>query len=117
MKIQIEQSGNYSYRYYIRDDNYTQEQFDYMFKYLDFEKISKNWYICFKNHKTSEWFKKTYIEENCLKDIYNDSLEGYEWLKNNWGKGIFELYIWYKNKQELKTIVNRVINVELKKRC
>jgi len=90
-----------------------QEQYDYVFKYLDFDKLYKGWFIGFNNEEIEEWFYETYIEENCLKDIYNRSPEGYGWLKNNWGKGIFELYIWYKNKQELKTIINKIINIEL----
>jgi len=41
--------------------------------------------------------------------------EGYQYLKNNWGKGIFKIPVYYSDKQELKTVVNRLINVGLKR--
>jgi len=101
--------------YNTKKYSYTQNQFDYIFKYLDFDKLNKYHYIIFNDNKTKEWwFKKTYIDNRWLNDIYNDSLEGYEWLKQNWGKGEFKIFVWYVDKQKLKTVINKVINVELK---
>jgi len=113
MRIEIDKYTHTYRRYNTKEHLYTQEQFDYMFKYLDFDKFDKNWYIYFNDKETSEWFYKTHINTDYLKDIYNDSPEGYEWLKENWGKGIFKIVIYYLDKQELKTIVNKIINIEL----
>jgi len=102
--------------YYNKDEiYYSQKQYNYIFKHLNFEKLEKNELICFKDKEIQEWFYKAYINRNSLKDIYNYSPEGYQWLKNHWGKGVFKLYVYYTDKQELKTIVNKIINVEFKK--
>jgi len=116
MKIIIKKIyNNYCYYGGANEWFYIQEQYDYIFKHLDFDKISKKWYIGFNNAKTEEWFNKTYKSSDWLKNIYNQSPEGYKWLKDNWGNGIYKLLIEYQDKQELKTIVNKIINVELKK--
>jgi len=110
--------GMYRYWRYenIDESRLTQKHYDYMFKYLDFDKLDKNGYIIFNNKETEEWFYKTYTDTNYLKDVYDDSPKGYQYLKNNWGKGVFKLFVWYTtDKQEFKTIVNRVINIELKR--
>jgi len=104
-----------NWRYNINEWNYTQKQFDYMCKYLDFDKLDKDWHIIFNNEKTKEWFYKTYTSSHDLNKIYNHSPKGYQYLKNNWSKGVFKILVNYPDKQELKTIVNRVINIELKK--
>jgi len=107
---------NYNYTYKgLNTNHYCQKQFDYICKYLNFDKLYKDWFIYFNNKETEDWFHKTYIEENWLKSVYNDSPEGYKWLKNNWGNGKFKIDIWYPDKQEFKTAVNRVINTNLKK--
>jgi len=117
MKIKILQQHNkYLWRYKINEWNYAPKKYDYVFKYLDFDKSDKNKHITFNDKETGEWFHKTYIEENWLDDIYNKSPEGYQWLKENWGKGIFTINFFYLDKQELKTIVNKIINVELIRR-
>jgi len=111
MKIKVFNWNKY-WHYEIR--NHKQKEFDYIYKYLDFEKISKKWHIYFNNEETKEWFKKTYKSSDWLDDIYNDSPEGYQWLKANLGNSVFKLYcVYYLNKQELKTIVNKIINVKL----
>jgi len=95
---------------------YTQEQFDYIYKYLDFDKFNKNDNsIYFKNKKTEDWFYKKHIHHDWLEDIYDQSPEGYQYLKENWGNGFFKITVFYSDKQELKTIANKVINIELKK--
>jgi len=104
----------YSIEYIVK----TQEQYDYIFKHLKFEKLFKGSYLFFGNRKIKIWFYETYItedylNEDCLIDIYNSSLDGYNWLKNHWGNGVFKLTILYQDKQELKTIVNRLINTIL----
>jgi len=116
MKITIEQSYNNHchWIYNATESTYTQEQFDYIFKYLDFDKLYKYHYIRFTDNEIERWFCKTYINSNYLKDVYNDSQEGYEWLKQNWGKGVFKIFINYPNKQEFKTIVNKLVNIEFK---
>jgi len=80
---------------------------------LDFEKINKDWYIYFNDKQTKEWFCETYINIDYLRDIYLKSLEGYEYLKNIFGKSVFKIIILYQDKQELKTIVNKLINIKL----
>jgi len=112
MRIKLTEDSGF-WCYLIYEINYTQEQFDYIFKYLDFEKLNKDIIIYLNNEKTKNWFKKTYIDRRYLEIIYNESPLGYEWLKDNWGKNVFQIDIYYLNKQELKTIVNRVINIEL----
>jgi len=112
MKIKLIKYKN-NWRYFIDELDYSQKQFDYIFKHLDFDKLSKDCYIYFSNKKTEKWLRKTYINEDWLKDIYDNSPEGYAWLNENWCKDVFKLYVYYLDKQELKTIINRVINVSL----
>jgi len=112
LKIEIKNYGK-GWRYNIIYLNYRQKQFDYVFKYLDFDKLDKNRLMSFNDKKTEEWFHKTYTNYYCLESICNNSLDGYKWLKNNWGNGVFKIAIWYSDKQELKTIVNKVINIKL----
>jgi len=112
MKINLRKRYDKYWRYNRKERNYKQEEFDYVFKYLDFDKLDKDWFIHFNNAKTEKWFRKTYINSDLLAKIYKKSPLGYEYLKDNWGKGIFYLYIYYSDKQELKTIVNKIINVE-----
>jgi len=90
-----------------------QKQFDYICKYLDFDKLYKNKHVYFENHETSEWFHETYTNSHYLEYVYKKSPEGYEWLKENWGNGVFKSHIYYADKQELKTIVNKIINIKL----
>jgi len=115
MKIKFIQHNNENWRCNIINDEwcYHQKQFDYMFKHLDFDKLDKNWSICFNSSETIKWFNNKYTKTYFLKEIYKKSPEGYEYLKNNWCKGIFRLFVWYIDKQELKTIVNKVINIKL----
>jgi len=108
MKIKIEQYENY-WNYYINEDDYTQEQYDYIFKYLDFDKLDKNEWITFNNEKLKLYMKDSYL----LKSIYQNSPEKYKYLKDDWGKDSFRLHVYYLDKQELKTIVNKLINIEL----
>jgi len=113
MKIKIKRYNNY-WRYNLNEWNYTQVQFDYIFKYLDFDKLDKIRMIYFNDKKTEKWFLKTYINDINLETICNKSPEGYEWLKEHWGNGVFKLYVCYLDKQEFKTVINKIINVELK---
>jgi len=114
MKIKILQPRYSNYwRYNLNEWNYIPEEFDYVFKYLDFDKLDKNEHITFNDNKIKKWFFKIYINIRWLEDIYNKSPEGYKWLKENWGNGVFKLDIYYPDKQKLKTIVNKVINIEL----
>jgi len=112
MKIKIEQYHKY-WRYCINDLYYIQKEFDYALKYLDFDKLYKSKYIYFTDLEIKQRFKRKYIEKDWLEDIYNQSPEGYQWLKNNWGENVFRMNIHYSDKQELKTIVNKIINVKL----
>jgi len=123
MKIRIEQYTEF-WSYFITEWCYNQKPFDYVFKYLDFDKLDKKNFIHFKNKETEEWFYKTYIDkdwledidEDWLEDIYDQSPEGYQYLRDNWGKDFFVICVNYPDKQKLKTIVNRVINIELKRK-
>jgi len=123
MKIKIKKRyGNW---YYNIDVAYlSQEQFDYIYKCLDFDKLKYAWLNCifFKNTKTRKLFYEKYNKGNkltyinlWLSEIYENSPEGYEYLKNNWGKNIFKIHVHYPDEQELKTIVNKVINIHLHK--
>jgi len=112
MIIKLKKDDGFWY-FKINDNKYTQKQFDYVYKYLDFDKLDKIHFIYFNNKKTQEWFHKTYIDSYALDQIHNQSPEGYAWLNENWGKGVFKLYIYYSDKQEFKTIINKVINIEL----
>ena len=91
------------------------KQYDYIYKYLDFDKLDKDWFIHFNDKQTEEWFRKTFINSEwlCVDEIQEESSEGYEYLKKNWGKDIFRIAVCYPDKQELKTIVNKVINIKL----
>jgi len=116
MKIRVKKTYK---NYWVYNANniwgyYTQKQYDYMCKYLDFEKLCKDELIFFNNKETKKTFYETYIDNRWLEDIYNNSPLGYEYLQNNWGKGVFRLYVFYPDKQELKTVVNRIINVGLR---
>jgi len=112
MKIELFNLKEY-WRYGIGELYYSQEEYDYIYKYLDFDKLYKENFIHFKDEETGEWFFKTYINDIDLEIIYNQSPKGYEWLKENWGNDVFKIVIYYSNKQELKTIVNKIINVRL----
>jgi len=139
MRIECFKYEDNSSSYSVYGDEYEQEQYDYVFKHLDFNKLAKDCFLQFADNDTEEWFNTIYtkhlyldhiedlsLEELCntvyRKHLYLDHIEdlsprGYRWLKRNWGKGKFKLNnIFYLDKQELKTIVNRVINVELKRR-
>jgi len=114
MKIKLTKNPYHDWYYNIDELDCTQKQFDYIYKYLDFDKVGKYIYIRFNDNKTKKMFYETYINSsNWLKNIYNDSLLGYQWLKNNFSKGVFRIPVLYPDKQELKTVVNKVINVEL----
>ena len=114
MKVKLIRYDEYWHYNYIYEKHYNQKQFDYVFKYLNFDKLAnKNLMIFFFNEETRKWFRKTYIDNYHLEYIYNNSPEGYEYLKNNYGKGVFKMIIYYSDKQEFKTIVNKVINVKL----
>jgi len=114
MKIEIIKDNGFWY-YNIDEWNYTQKEFDYAFKYLDFNKLGKKMYIYifFNNEEIGEWFYKTHINSDWLDKIYKKSPLGYEYLKNNWGKGVFRIPVLYPDKQKFKTIINKVINIEL----
>jgi len=113
MKIKINKWKNYWY-HNIANHYCIQKKYDYVFKYLDFDKVDKNRHIYFNDYKVKKWFGKAYINEYGLNKIYNNSPLGYQWLKKHWGKSIFKLFVCYIDKQELKTIINRVINIELR---
>jgi len=112
MKIKIKQCDNYWF-YDNMYGKFYKKSFDYMFKHLDFDKLNKHSYIIFNSQNAEEWFCETYINRCHLKEIYNNSPDGYQWLKNNWGNGRFRISVFYEDKQELKTIINRFINIEL----
>jgi len=114
VKIKLRKSNDNWYFAYINERCINQKQYNYMFKYLDFDKLNKKVSVFFYNKEIDNWFCKTYTNHMFLETIYKESPEGYEWLKENWGKGVFKLWIYYIDKQELKTITNRVINVVLK---
>jgi len=114
MKIKLINWNKY-WHYGLKEYGCTQKEYDYIFKYLDFDTLDKDWYIYFNDKQTDEWFFKTYINDIKLEIIYNQSPNGYQWLKENWGKNTFILPVRYPDKQELKTIVNKVINIELKR--
>jgi len=111
MKIKTKKWKNYWY--YGVEWEFTQKQFDYVFKYLDFNKLEKREWIYFNNEETEEWFHNTYINSDLLEYVYKNSPKGYEWLKDNWNKSVFNLCVYYPDKQELKIIVNKIINIEL----
>jgi len=113
MRVSVEEYLKRCYRYAFDQRQFSQKQFDYIYKHLDFDKVKKNIFsIQFVNNEIKNWFYKTYIN-NYLEYICNSSPEGYQWLKDNLGNGVFKLDICYYDKQELKTIVNKVINVRL----
>jgi len=115
MKIEIERN-KYWYCYKNTFElNYTQQQYDYVYKNLDFDKLDKDWFIYFNDCKVEKWFRKKYTNHMFLETIYKESQDGYEWLKENWGNGVFKLPFEYLDKQELKTIVNRIFNIGLKR--
>jgi len=114
MKIELIKYNDYWCYINIDELNYTQAQFDYVCKHLDFEKLDSFCNIYFNNGVIEEQFYKTYINNNWLYDIYNQSSLGYKYLKINWGKGIFRIRCYYPDKQEFKIIVNKVINIELR---
>ena len=118
MKIKLKQHKNFWHYHtfnYYNELKYSQKKFDYIYKYLDFDKLNKNdSVICFDDSKIEKYFFKTYINNDWLEHIYNKSPDGYQYLKNNWAYGVFRILINYKDKQKLKTIVNKVINIELK---
>jgi len=113
MKIDLQKRYDNYWRYFINEYAYTKEQYDYIFKYLDFNKLNKYCYAHFNNEVIAQWFEKTYIDNRWLEEICKESPLGYEYLKKNWSKGVFKVYVYYPDKQELKTIINRVINVSL----
>jgi len=114
MKIKIKQYKNNNYwSYCIEESEYKQKEYDYVFKYLDFEKLDKNEWILFDNNEIECSFHEIYTNIHLIENIYNQSPEVYQYLKDNWCKGLFKINIYYQDKQELKTIVNKVINIEL----
>jgi len=115
MKIEIKKYKLWSWCYNINELTLEQKKYDYMFKHLDFDKLDKDNFIFFKNKETEKWFHNKYIYERLLENIYKDSPLGYEWLKENWGNGVFVILVYYQDKRELKTIVNKFINIELKR--
>jgi len=118
MKIKLYNLFKYYWRYCISDYIYTQKEYDYIFKYLEFGKFNEICcYIKFNDHNTQQLFTYKYIDNIFIKIIHSKSPEGYEWLRNNFGKGYFRIVDNnYPDKQEFKTIVNRVINIELRRK-
>ena len=112
MKIKLEQYENY-WGYNVNEMSFTQNQYDYIYKCLDFNKLNQEWTIHFNNDETKKWFAKTHTYDYCLDIISNKSPEGYKYLKNNWGNGVFKFWVDYQDKQKLKTIVNKLINIKL----
>jgi len=118
MKIKLRNYENHYWDYYNVKKYYIykQEQYEYMHKYLNMDTLYKGRYIIFANEEIAEWFHKTYGEYYWLDGIYKNSPDGYQWLKNHWCKGIFWFgFIHSTDKQELKTIVNKVINITLRR--
>jgi len=118
MKIKIvkEKWDTVCWLYNTNESCYIQKQFDYIYKHLCFDKLNKNEIIYFNNEEIKELFKRKYIENIWLlwlNDIYKISPLGYKWLQNNWGKGEFKTVVRYTDKQELKIVINKLINVEL----
>jgi len=101
-----------NWRYFANELAYTRKQYDYIFKYLDFNQLDKSYFI-FNNCEIKFMFYRKYMKSDFIFEVQQQCPEGYEYLKNNWGKGVFSTSIFYQNKQELKTIVNKIINVEL----
>ena len=117
MKIKMVNSiytNVYRYNTKTNELHYTQEQYNYVFKYLDFEKLDKDSVSFCWDTTIKDLLKKQNINSLWLGEIYRDYPDGYRWVKKNFNKNIFKLWIYYIDKQELKTVVNKIINVELK---
>jgi len=124
MRIKLYKTDNQYWRYSMCEE-YTQEEFDYVFKHLDFDKLNKDRCIHFSKKEIDEWFYKTYnsldemrvespyVRLFYLKEIYKKSPKGYQYLRDNWGNGMFKIVVNYPDKQEFKTIVNKLINIKL----
>jgi len=112
MKIKLKIVKKWCF-YRVEEKKYTQKQFDYVFKYLNFDKLETSCHCSFNDKNTEKWFHETYIYNNSFKYIRKKSPEGYQYLKDHWGKGVFKTLLNHTDKQELKTIVNRLINIEL----
>jgi len=117
MKINISNGDDWG-RFEVNWFNYTQEQYDYVFKCLDFDKLKLSFFrIHFNNEEIRKVFKENYVfdfgNDTINQEIYKNNKEINQWLKDNWCKNSFKLGIAYLDKQELKTVVNKIINVEL----
>ena len=112
MKIELKNISKH-WRYLEIEYIYTVKQYDYIFKYLDFDKLDKNMKVYFCDKTIEKLFYETYIYSNWLNVIYNQSPEGYEWLKENWGKNVFKVTVYNQDKQKLKNVVNKICNVKL----
>jgi len=120
MKIEICRTTHYSssWRYYHLHEGaeyLCQKEYDYIFKSLKFDELNLPDRIRFIDTiMKNEFFNKYQITQDSFGKIDHEG-EGYEWLKNNFGNGIFRIAIFHKNKQELKTIVNKVVNMEFRR--
>ena len=112
MKIKLNKWHTY-YGYNNGNFSGTQKQYDYVFKCLIFNKLFKNYNVFFCDCDEELMFYNTYSRNSFLREIHKESPNGYQYLKDNWCKGVFRLDVFYQDKQELKTIINRVINVKL----
>jgi len=111
--MKIKMVENYSYWHFnIIFGSSTQKQYDYIYKHLDFDKLNKQIFL-FDNVKTEQWFFNTFVNNICLQNMEELSQNKYQWLKQNFGKDIFKTSIDYKDKQELKTVINKHINIQL----
>jgi len=115
MKIKIEQCKNHWC--YMNESHYTPEQFDYIFKYLYSDKLDENYRIFIYDKEVKKWFSKLYTDGYWSDCVYFNSSEQHQQLKDCHykNKEIFLTGVVYFDKQKLKTIVNRIINIALKK--
>jgi len=104
MKLTIINHGN-CYRYDNEELYYKQEYYDYIYKYLEFNKVINYTNIYMDNEEDLNYFKNLI---NTDKDIVIN-----KYLKYNWGRGVFKIWVFYKDKEELKSVVNRIINIRL----
>jgi len=115
MKICLKRYNACWYYHHMHELEYTQKQYDYILKHLCFKKINKDSLLWFKSKDIKNDFMLRFKISTCwLKVIYSQCSIGYNWLNDNFGKNIFMTSIKYTDKQELKTVVNRVINIRLK---
>jgi len=117
MKIKIfrDDDNYWAYSFYFNDIH----DFLFVFSEFDFKKIHLRSNIQFSTKKEKKRFYKKFPikTQKFLKiyDVKKESKEGFTWIEKKFAKKIYFYCFLYSDKQELKTVIPRIIRLTFQK--